>query len=68
MRETFPIPAPIHQQQQACRMPLPISQPEPQQPSVDDLTRWELTSVTIMAGAVAVLTPAVIIAQIIHAL
>lgn len=66
MRETFPIPAPVRQQQ--CRMPLPISQPEPQQPSVDDLTRWELASVTIMAGAVAVLTPAVIIAQIIHAL
>ena len=67
MRETFPIPAPIRQQQ-ACRMPLPISQPEPQQPSVDELTRWELASVTIMAGAAAVLTPAVITMQIIHAL
>lgn len=66
MRESFPIPAPVRQQQ--CRMPLPIAQPEPQQPSADELAWWELASVTIMAGTVAVLTPAVIIAQIIHAL
>ena len=67
MRETFPIPTPIRHQQQ-CRMPLPVVQPEPQQKPVDELAWWELASVTIMAGTVAVLTPAVIITQIIHAL
>lgn len=66
MRETFPIPAPIHQQKQACRMPLPVARPEPQQQP--PVPWWEVTIPLTLGATAAVCTAATIIGQIIHAL